>query len=71
MPIADAIADANTLRMFVLGQNVRGRVREELGKALREGSRAVVEALHENPFADMSAEAAAHAAFRACPGLRG
>src|SRR5262245_44013101 len=70
MPIGDALADANTLRMFVIGQNVRGPVREQLGVALREGSRAVVEALHGDPLADISAEAAAHAAFRAVPGLR-
>src|SRR5262245_41341494 len=71
MPIGNAIADANALRMFGIGHNWRGPVREQLGVALREGSRAVVEALHCDPLAWISAEAAAHAAFRAVPGLRG
>lgn len=72
MPIGDAIADANTLRMFIAAHrrpsSRRGLLLAVLG---REGSRAVVEALDGLDRAGASAEAAAHAAFRAVPGLRG
>lgn len=79
MPIADAIADANTLRMYVVA-HVRptARLSRLLTAAGRYGSDAVVEMLGAascDPWgphrAALAAEAAAYKALRAVPSLKG
>ena len=68
-PTADAVADARTVVAF----SVDGprRFRELLGQVSTYGSEAVVAALDGSHLAAGAAAAAAHAAFRAVPGLRG
>lgn len=72
MPVQDALADANTLRKFVVeNRRPASAVAQLLALVGREGSRAVVAALDGQEWAGADAEAVAHAAFRLVPGLRG